>query len=134
MPQPSPNPPTEIARPITVLLIDDEPDICAVWSMVLEMEGMTAVTASSGAEGLSKASAHRPDVIICDFMMPAMNGLEVCRAIRSDEHLRYVSLVLWSAARGINADGIADLVVEKPVQIDTFIGNIRSVLRRRAQG
>ena len=118
-------------RPLAVLLIDDEPDICTAWSMVLEMEGMTVLTAQSGREGIALAKGQRPDVVLCDFMMPGMNGVEVCRVFRSDETLRHVSLIVWSAARGINTEGLADLVVEKPVRIEALIDHIRSVPRLR---
>jgi CheY-like chemotaxis protein len=123
------------AIPITVLLIDDEPDICTVWTMVLEMHGMTAIAARNGTEGLEKARTHVPDVVLCDFMMPGMNGLDVCRAIRSDERLSATPLILWSAARGIETDGLVDLLVAKPVEIETLLDLIQRVLtQRKARG
>jgi phosphoserine phosphatase RsbU/P len=85
-------------RPITVLLIDDEEDTRVVWTMSFAMEGMTAITASNGRDGLVKARAYRPHVVICDYMMPEVDGLDVCRAIRLDEHLRGTFIILWSAA------------------------------------
>jgi CheY-like chemotaxis protein len=116
---------------LTVLIIDDEPDICTVWSMLLEMEGMHVVTASNGAEGLAKASSQSPSVVLCDFMMPGMNGLEVCRAMRLDDALRDVPFILWSAARGIRNDAEADLVVEKPVHIESLLAQIKDVMDHR---
>jgi CheY-like chemotaxis protein len=116
---------------LTVLIIDDEPDICTVWSMLLEMEGMQVVTASNGAEGLAKARSRSPSVVLCDFMMPGMNGLEVCRAMRLHDGLRNVPFILWSAARGIRNDGEADLVVEKPVHIESLLTQIRNVMDHR---
>ncbi|WP_248321601.1 response regulator transcription factor [Caballeronia sp. Sq4a] len=116
---------------ITVLLIDDEVDICEVWTMLLEMQGMTVVTAFDGRDGLLKAMLCKPHVVICDFMMPGMNGLEVCAAIRAEDGLCEASIILWSAARGIEATGVADLVVEKPVDAERFIEQIYSVTLRR---
>ncbi|BCQ22352.1 response regulator [Caballeronia sp. NK8] len=121
------------SRSPAVLLIDDEPDIRNVWAMVLGMEGLTASTAANGREGLEKARNLRPDVVICDFMMPGLNGLEVCRLIREDVSLKDVAVILWSAARGIDADGCADLVVEKPVHIEAFLADIKSLARRSAE-
>ncbi|WP_061151992.1 response regulator transcription factor [Caballeronia arvi] len=127
-----PGNPSNPGDEIVVLLIDDESDICTVWSLLLGMEGMSVVTACDGKEGLLKAMSHRPHVVICDYMMPGMNGLEVCAAIRRDEKLRDAAIVLWSAAREIDAKGLADLVVQKPVDTDTFIEHIRwAALQRR---
>ncbi|MDR5765891.1 MULTISPECIES: response regulator transcription factor [unclassified Caballeronia] len=118
------------SRSPVVLLIDDEPDIRNVWAMMLEMEGLTASTAANGREGLEKAHELRPDVVICDFMMPGLNGLEVCRQLREDEALKNIAVILWSAVRGIDADGSADLVVEKPVHIEAFLEDIKSLASR----
>jgi CheY-like chemotaxis protein len=103
-----------------VLLIDDEPDVCAAYSTLLDMEGMEVMTALNGKDGLLKAKSRVPDVVICDYMMPAMDGLAVCRAIRADDTLRNVTIILWSAAREVDAGGLADLTIEKPVHIDSF--------------
>lgn len=117
-----------ITRPPTVLLIDDEDDTRSIWGMVLELAGMNVVCAGTGEEGISTAITHRPDLIITDFMMPGIDGIEVCRRVRADERLRDVRLILWSAARGIDAKGLADLVVEKPVQIDLLLHHVRRLL------
>ncbi|MFM0523219.1 response regulator [Caballeronia jiangsuensis] len=118
-----------IKRPPFVLLIDDEHDTRSVWCMVLELEGITAMSAANGEDGLAKAITRIPDLIITDFMMPGIDGLEVCRRVRADERLHDVPLILWSAARGIEARGIADLVVEKPVQIETMLLHVHSLVR-----
>jgi two-component system, NtrC family, sensor kinase len=95
------------------------------------MEGFEVMTASNGPDGLIKAKSRVPDVLICDYMMPLMNGVEVCRAIRADEQFRDVAIILWSAARNIAADGLVDLMVEKPVQIEGFLRDIRRSLELR---
>ncbi|WP_061165006.1 response regulator transcription factor [Caballeronia temeraria] len=110
----------------TILLIDDDRDICAVWSMMLEAEGFSPFSAFDGPAGLAEAREHLPDIIICDFMMPAMDGVAVCRAIREDERLKNAFVILWSAARNIEANGWADMVVEKPVDVATFLGHIKA--------
>jgi CheY-like chemotaxis protein len=116
------------SNPIKILLIDDEPDICQAWSMLLEMEGMEVITAQNGQQGLLKAQSFLPTVVLCDFMMPMMNGLEVCRAIKAQPRLRDVPFILWSAARDIENDGIADIVVAKPIHIEVLLGHIRAAL------
>jgi CheY-like chemotaxis protein len=64
---------------------------------------MVAISAADGNEGMSKAIVHSPDLIITDFMMPGIDGLEVCWRVRADERLQNVRLLLWSAVRGIDA-------------------------------
>jgi CheY-like chemotaxis protein len=121
-------------QPTLVLLIDDEPDVCAAYSMLLDMEGMEVMTALNGKDALLKAKSRVPDVIICDYMMPGMDGLEVCRTIRADATLRDVTIILWSAARGVDAAGLADLIIEKPVRIEEFAQVIRQSIARRTGG
>jgi CheY-like chemotaxis protein len=121
-------------QPTFVLLIDDEPDVCAAYSMLLDMEGMEVMTALNGKDALLKAKSRVPDVIICDYMMPGMDGLEVCRTIRADATLRDVTIILWSAARGVDAAGLADLIIEKPVRIEEFAQVIRQSIARRTGG
>ncbi|WP_061179841.1 response regulator [Caballeronia pedi] len=111
----------------TVLLIDDQEDIRAAWSMVLEAAGIAVITSADGEDGIRNARAHRPDVIICDFMMPGMDGLEACASIRSDETLRHAFIILWSAVPGLRANNLADLVIEKPVDVESFLKLIRDV-------
>ncbi|GAB5097829.1 response regulator [Caballeronia sp. HLA56] len=112
-----------------VLLIDDMEDIFAVWSLVLEAEGITVFTSQDGVDGLEKARVYRPDVIVCDLMMPGLDGLEVCATIRRDATLSHVFIILWTAAHGVRAGNHADLVVEKPVEVEPFLKLIRDVVR-----
>ncbi|SAK84322.1 two component transcriptional regulator [Caballeronia temeraria] len=121
----------ERGRSPAVLLIDDDFDTRQVWSMVFELEGLTAITATDGEEGLNKAQALRPDIVICDFMMPGMNGLEVCRRLRADGRFEGVALILWSAARGIDPDNLADLLVEKPAKPEVVLAHVRDLLHLR---
>jgi DNA-binding response OmpR family regulator len=117
-----------IPPPLTVLLIDDERNIRDIRCLVFELEGMVAISAADGNEGMSKAIVHSPDLIITDFMMPGIDGLEVCWRVRADERLQNV-LLLWSAVRGIDAGGLADVVVEKLVQVDVLLRHVYALVR-----
>jgi len=66
------------AKDITILLVDDEPDILDIISYNLKAEGYKVKTASSGREGVEKAKKVRPDLILLDVMMPEMDGIEAC--------------------------------------------------------
>ena len=66
-----------------ILVVDDEPDILEFLQYNLEKEGFTVITASDGEAGIQKAEQEDPDLIILDIMMPKMDGVEVCRVLRS---------------------------------------------------
>jgi len=101
----------------------------------LEREGFQVDSALSGEEGLSKARADRPDLIVLDIMLPAMNGLDVCRALRSDEATHTVPIIMLTA-RDEEIDIVtglevgADDYISKPFSPRVLIARIRAVLRR----
>ena len=64
-------------------------------------------------------------------MMPGMDGVEVCRAIRQDERIGKAFVILWSAARNIEANGLADIVMEKPVDVASFLGQVKAAATSR---
>src|SRR5688572_33168058 len=66
-----------------ILIIEDERDILQLVKLYLEKEGFRTVTASSGAEGLNSAKQSKPDLIVLDLMLPEIDGLEVCKRLRS---------------------------------------------------
>ncbi len=68
--------------PKKVLIIDDDADYRALMSEVLQMEGWRVLTAPDGEVGLEMVSKERPDVVLCDLLMPRSNGFLVCRKIR----------------------------------------------------
>ena len=80
-----------------VLLVDDDPVILKLLQVNFEMEGYTVLTANDGVEGLEKARAERPDVVILDIMMPRMDGLEVTRELKGDDSTKEMPILLLSA-------------------------------------
>jgi len=80
-----------------VLVVDDDPVIQKLLQVNFEMEGYTVLTASDGLEGLERARAEKPDVIICDIMMPRMDGLEVTRNLKADPATAKIPILLLSA-------------------------------------
>ena len=81
----------------TVLVVDDDPIIQRLLQMNFEMEGYKVITASDGQEGLDKVRSERPDLVVLDVMMPKMNGLEVAAALKDDEELASIPVLLLSA-------------------------------------
>ena len=81
----------------TVLVVDDDPVIQKLLQVNFEMEGYAVLTAADGEEGLERARADHPDVIVLDVMMPKMNGLEVAQALKGDSGTAKIPIVLLSA-------------------------------------
>lgn len=102
----------------TVLVIDDSPTILKVVSLVLAKAGFSAVTAPDGEAGLERARSDRPDLILLDFVMPRMNGYQVCRALSQDPALSDIPVVLMSAKgdqvgeRFVKVMGIVDYITK----------------------
>ncbi len=77
-----------------ILLVDDSSTVLLMEKMILSKSPYDLVTASDGQEGLDKAVAERPDLILLDVVMPRMDGFEVCRRIRQRDEMRGVPVIL----------------------------------------
>jgi CheY-like chemotaxis protein len=84
-------------RPRHVLVVDDDPLILEVLQTVLDLEEFRVTTASDGESALDAIAAERPDVVVCDVMMPGLDGLEVCRRIKDDPSTADLPVVLLTA-------------------------------------
>lgn len=122
----------------TILLVDDEPDILEFVGYNLKKEGYKVVTAKNGAEGLKKATEHKPDLILLDVMMPGMDGIETCDQIRKTPDLEH-TLVAFLTARGEDYSQVAgfnaggDDYITKPIKPKVLISRIKALLRRNGQ-
>ena len=101
-----------------VLVVEDDADCRVMMATLLTFAGYKVVTASNGAEGLTVARRHNPCLILLDYMMPVMDGLEFRKQQRADSSLQEIPVVLVSARH--DAQKVASLlevsaVVEKPV-------------------
>ncbi|MCP3920916.1 MAG: response regulator transcription factor [bacterium] len=119
----------------TILIIEDDPDIVELVQYNLEREGYKVRTARDGESGLQEARRRKPGLILLDLMMPGMDGLEVCRALKRDEQTAGVP-VLMVTAKGEESDVVlglemgADDYVTKPFSPRELTARIRAVLRR----
>lgn len=115
------------------LIIDDEAALTAIIRRFLESSGFDVQTATSGQEGLEKATLEAPDVVIVDIMMPEMDGYEVCRRLRRDPRTARASILVLTA-RGQDIDreialrAGADMHVAKPYQGKALVEAIRDLL------
>lgn len=106
----------------TILIIDDEPAILEVLSSLLEEEGYNTMTASNGREGLACLKAAPVELVLCDVMMPVMDGREVCRAMQKDAHYRSVPIILMSAAGiTVSEECRYAALLAKPFELDDLL-------------
>ena len=113
-----------------ILLIEDEATLRLALADRLTMEGYLVVTAPDGQEGLACVTAERPDLILCDVMMPVVDGYEVLQKVKSSEETRSIPFIFLSAKadprhrdEGLNLG--ADGYVSKPVTKIDLLAAIR---------
>lgn len=116
-----------------ILSIDDEEDLRELVRCALSAEYDVDV-AADGPEGLAKAKAWRPDLIVCDMMMPGMSGYEVVTALRRDPATECIPVIMLTAinerAKIVEAlDSGFDFYIVKPFEIDDLLTKIQIVLK-----
>jgi DNA-binding response OmpR family regulator len=122
----------------TVLVVDDDADIRGVIAFKLRRVGFTVHEEADGEAGLAAAVQERPDVVLLDWMMPHLSGVEVCRAIRGDATLQSTRVILLTAKsqepdvqRGFAAG--ADDYITKPFSPRELVSRVQALLPRAAQ-
>jgi len=120
--------------PNKILIVDDEPFNLDLLEQELEDQGYVIERANDGAEALEKVPSFEPDVILLDYMMPKMNGLEVLKHLREDERHKGIPVILLTAkatredkVRGL--DGGADDYVVKPFDSFELLARVRAMVR-----
>ena len=114
-----------------ILVIEDEPIISAMLACLLEDAGYLVTTADNGAEALTCLKTLTPALIVTDFMMPLMTGLDLAKAVRSDERLRDIPIILISGLQGSVGRQHPDLfqsVLDKPCRPEALIAEIENAL------
>ncbi|NGX82732.1 response regulator transcription factor [Aequorivita sp. KMM 9714] len=122
-------------KDITILLVDDEPDILEIVRYNLALEGYKIETAENGVEAIDKAKKVKPHLIIMDVMMPKMDGIEACEKIRSIPDLSE-TVITFLSARGedfsqvAGLDAGADDYITKPIKPKVLVSKVKALLRR----
>ncbi|NYZ12960.1 phosphate regulon transcriptional regulator PhoB [Azospirillum sp. RWY-5-1] len=127
-----------VLKPL-VLVVEDEADIVTLLTYNLEKEGFRAVAAGDGEEALLVAAEQTPQLVLLDWMLPLMSGLEVCRQLRRNPKTRDIPIIMLTA-RGEEADRVrglnsgADDYITKPFSPTELVARVRAVLRRSSPG
>lgn len=118
-----------------ILVVEDEPSITEVLKYNLERQGYDVATAADGQTALQRARSRAPDLIILDLMIPVIDGLEVCRQLRSDARTRSIRIIMLTA-KGEETDEVvgfnmgADDYVTKPFRVKPLLERVKAQLRR----
>lgn len=123
--------------PRTVLIADDEKDIVDLVDYNLTREGFHVLAAANGLESLKMIKKNRPDIVILDWMMPEMDGLEVCRRLRQDPDTSRIPVIMLTARtetldKVLGLEMGADDYLTKPFHIRELVARIHALLRRSA--
>ncbi len=120
----------------TILVVEDEPTLVEALTYNLRKEGFEVVAAGDGREGLRRAQTLLPDLVVLDLMLPVIDGLQVCRQLRSDPRTRDVRILMLTA-RSEEVDEVvgfsmgADDYVTKPFKMKALMHRVRALLRRQ---
>lgn len=118
-----------------ILIVEDEKDIAELVEYNLRQASLAAETATTGIDGLAKARRNPPDLVILDLMLPGMNGLDVCKALKRDPKTQNIPILMLTA-KGEEVDKVvgfevgADDYLTKPFSPRELILRVKAILKR----
>lgn len=124
--------------PKKIIIIEDEPDISGLVVHYLAQEGYKVNTCADGIEGLRRVKADRSDLLILDLMLPGLDGIEICKRLRTDPTTSNLPILMLTA-KGEESDKIvglelgADDYLTKPFSPKELVARVKALLRRTTQ-
>lgn len=118
-----------------IVIVEDEPDIAGIIEMWLRGEGFETVVAGDGEQALEAVTQRRPDLVVLDLMLPDLDGIEVCKRLRSDHRTASIPVIMLTA-RTMTSDRVAGLVagaddyVSKPFEPEELVARVQTTLQR----
>ncbi|MDQ3133640.1 MAG: response regulator, partial [Acidobacteriota bacterium] len=136
---PAPQPDRDALRGRHIMVVDDDPDICALVNKAMSQEGHLVINASSGREGLALIDAQAPDLLMLDLLMPEQGGLEVLKILRSRPATATLPVIVLTALDDeVNIRAGFDLgatdYLTKPFSIPQLAARVRACLARTGSG
>jgi diguanylate cyclase (GGDEF)-like protein len=121
-----------------ILIVDDDPDILDILRIVLTERGFEVIEASNGEEALESAKTKAPNLIILDYKIPKLSGIEVCKQLRKDILLQHMPIIMLTGKGEVQdkVEGLgagADDYIVKPFQVNELVARINMVLRRTSR-
>lgn len=118
-----------------IMVVDDDEDILRVVSEKLRWAGYEVITVNNGREGLEKVLREKPDLVLLDIMMPDLDGLEVCREIKTNPETMHIKVAVFTVRssprdRELSAEYLADAHIAKPVSMDMLVRIVGRILEK----
>lgn len=123
-------------EPLTVLVVEDDAEMREILQAEFELEGLTVLTATNGSEAVTTTRRLKPDLILMDVKMPAMDGIEATRLVKSNEETKHIPIVMLTAA-GNREDIVAGLeagaidYITKPFFMPELKARLKAVLQHK---
>jgi DNA-binding response OmpR family regulator len=119
----------------TILVVDDEPKIVEICKDYLTAAGFAVLTAGTGPDGLAQARRAKPDLVVLDLMLPGLDGLDVCRALRRESSVPVIMLTarVEESDKLVGLELGADDYLTKPFSPRELVARVRTVLRRTSE-
>ena len=118
-----------------ILIVEDEKDIRDLIIYALQAKGYETISADDGEKALKMLKENKPDLVILDWMLPSVSGLEICRNIRRDENIKNIPIIMLTAKiteddKILGLDSGADDYVTKPFSTAELASRVKAILRR----
>lgn len=118
-----------------IMVVDDDEDLLEIVGDRLRWAGYEVTTVSNGREGLEQAKREKPDLVLLDIMMPDLDGLEICREIKTNPEMEKVKVAVFTVRgstrdRELSAEYLADAHISKPISMDMLVRIVGELLKK----